>query len=270
MKATKKMIMIPEMEYLTLLNMLKNRDETGYEKAKLDTKIANILYDPKLNSLIKGKKYDWLVKQQQQIKKDIISKATKPQNVILDNEQLESIVSGISKYLGIEPTRIKHEEILRKTIKQSPLKIPKKEEDDEEEEEFESADETIRPYTKKDYIIHPNYYEDMKKILKQNSSKLKIDKAGHILDDKDKVIEGSNYLDILEHLTGQEYTKPPGTDLLLNRMKGEKYYQKALNWAESHRQKGEGKKIQMYKSTKGLVRKKQKKRSFKPIMWTKL
>jgi hypothetical protein len=274
MKSTKKMIMVPEMEYMTLLNMIKNKDEMGYEKSKIDTEISKTLSNPKLKSLIKGKKYDYLVKQQQQLRKIIAEEADRPKSVILDKDQLASIVSGISKYLGVEPTRIKQEKIVAKPRKISPLKIPKNEEEDDEEEEFESADETLRSPTtsspkKKNYIIHPDYYDDMKKILKNNSTKLKINRIGQLLDEKNKVIEGSNYIDILHHLVGDKTDKPPGTELLLNRMKGEKYFEKAKEWAEEHRQKGEGKKL--YKTTRGLIRKKQHKvKPFKPLIWAKL
>jgi hypothetical protein len=67
--------MVPEMEYLTLLNMLKNKDELGYEKSKVDTQISQTLSNPNLSQLVKGKKYDWLVKQQQQLRKDISTEA---------------------------------------------------------------------------------------------------------------------------------------------------------------------------------------------------
>lgn len=280
MKATKKMIMVPEMEYMTLLNMLKNKDELGYEKAKVDTKISQTLSDPKLNQMVKGKKYDLLLKQQQQLRSDIASEKERPQNVVLDKNQLDALVSGISKYLGVEPAKIIQPSTSRikapQKVKKEKVPTPKKEKDkgdeadNEEETDYETprASPTRDPEPKiKNYIFHPNYYDDMIKIFKKNTSKLGITKNGSILDDKNKVIEGSNYIDMLDYLVGHKKLKPVGTDLFVNRMKDENYYKTALEWAEYHRQRGEGKKLQLYKTTKGLIRKKQ---TFKPLMWTKL
>jgi hypothetical protein len=299
MKSTKKMIMVPEMEYSTLLNMLKNKDELGYEKSKIDNKIARTLADPKLTQLVKGKKYDWLIKQQQQMKRDISAEAMKPQNVMLDKEQLKTILSDISKYLGVEPTKIgqsegKEDEILqtprltksqRKKQKERAKKNTPTKPQDRLNQSYDdlnisgtsipktpakSPQKQITP--KLNYIIHPNQYNDFLKILKQNDLKLKINKrTKEILNEKDQPIEGSNYNDILDYLTGKTETKPPGTEELVTRMQGEKYYTQARDWAEQYRQSGQGKKLQLYKTTKGLIRRKQiKNQTFKPLMWAKL
>jgi hypothetical protein len=62
--------MVPEVEYQALLNMLNGSDELGYDKATIDTNIHKLLNNPKISSLVKGKRYDWLVKQTRHQKKD--------------------------------------------------------------------------------------------------------------------------------------------------------------------------------------------------------
>jgi hypothetical protein len=179
--------MVPEVEYQALLNMLKGNDELGYDKAQVDTKIQQILKDPKITPLVKGKKYDWLVKQKQNISKNIDERASRPQKVEIDKEQIKSILNDISKYLGVAPTttqqqqdpstsnlspsqkkRQKRKERAQKTPDQS-----KYEEDDEEETE-ETPESS--------YIVHPNYRDDLMKIVKQNRSKLKLNKDGELID----------------------------------------------------------------------------------------
>jgi hypothetical protein len=289
------MIMVPEMEYSTLLNMLKNKDEIGYEKSKIDNKIARTLADPKLSQLVKGKKYDWLIKQQQQMKRDMSAEAMKPQNVMLDKEQLKTILSDISKYLGVEPTKAREAEKMEEGIMQTPrLSSGQKKRrrlkaknsaikpQDQLNQSYDGFDVpgTSTPTSpaqkqatpKRTYLIHPDQYSGLEKIFKQNAEKLKINKrTKEILNANGQPIQGSNYNDILDYLTGEDVTKPPGTEELVTRMQGEKYYTRARDWAKYYQQRGEGKKRQLYKTTKGLVRRKQiKTRSFKPLLWTKL
>jgi hypothetical protein len=291
--------MVPEMEYLTLLNMLKNKDELGYEKSKVDTQISQTLSNPKLSKLVKGKKYDWLVKQQQQLRKDISTEASKPQNVLLDKDQLKTIVSDISKYLGVEPTKLRQPATNEDEIMQTP-KLTKSQKKRQKEKAKKNTptkplDEINQSYDdfnipgssipktptqntqkqatpKRNYIIHPDQYSDFVTIFKQNAAKLKINKSTkEILKENGQPIEGSNYNHVLDYLTGEDKTKPPGTEELVTRMQGEKYYTQARKWAEEYRQLGQGKKLKLYKTTKGLIRRKQiKYQAFKPLMWAKL
>lgn len=59
MKYTKKMIMIPEVEYITLLNMIKGEKPLAVEKAQTDTKIGDILRDTKLSEPAKKNRKMW-------------------------------------------------------------------------------------------------------------------------------------------------------------------------------------------------------------------
>jgi hypothetical protein len=82
MKHAKKMVMIPEIEYLTLLAMIKGDDPHKTEKATIEAKIQQNLKDNKISEDIKGKKYDWLLKQKRKLR-DLID--GKPQNVVIQN-----------------------------------------------------------------------------------------------------------------------------------------------------------------------------------------
>jgi hypothetical protein len=288
MKYTKKHIMVPEVEYQALLNMLKGSDELGYDKATIDTNIHKLLNDPKISSLVKGKRYDWLVKQKQDIRKKIDERASRPQKVEIDKDQITSILSDISKYLGVAPTQTATQQpqqqegsVLspaqkkrqkRKAAQKQGSPIKTETEGPESEAEIERSPRNVtKQSTSKEakYIIHPDYRDDFAKIIKGYKTRLKINKDNQLLNDEGLTIQGSDLEDILDYMVGQTKVKPPGTQILIDRMKTEPYYKKAIQWADYHRQRGEGKRktLQLYK-TKGLIRKNTK--SLKPLIWAKL
>ena len=49
MKHTKKMIMVPEAEWLTMLNMIKGSEPLAREKVGTEMKMSKVLRDPKLS-----------------------------------------------------------------------------------------------------------------------------------------------------------------------------------------------------------------------------
>ena len=319
MKHTKKMIMVPEGEYLTLLGMIKNNDDyLTKEKIDKEIKMAKVLRNPKLTEFEKGRKYDWLYKQRRQLKHEIENEAEKPKKVLIDPKQLGLIKSDIAKYLGVSPisniqqqeqkpqkqtrsrkfsrhqsipTTIRLNSQLKTTSKdiapfflsqqqQEKPSISKRVEEKSIESEQYNTDEENQSQNIPKYIIYPNYYKDMLKIMKQNRIKLRLDNKGEIFNDEGKPIIGSNYVDVLDYLTGKIEEKPLGTDELFKRMEKEKYFNTAKEYAEWHRQRGEGKSNHINKIllktllyTKGLVRvpnKKLNKSNFKPIIWQKL
>ena len=101
------MIMVPEAEWLTMLNMIKGSEPLAYEKVDTEMKMAKILRDPKLSEDIKAKKYNWLYKRRRQLKKEIAEEASKPQRIVIDPEQLNAIRSDMSKYLGVAPAPVR-------------------------------------------------------------------------------------------------------------------------------------------------------------------
>ena len=101
MKHTKKMIMVPEAQWLTILDMIKGSEPLAREKVGTEMKMAKLLRDPKLCEDVKAKKYSWLYKQRRHLKKEISDEASKSQKIAIDPDQLDAIKSDMSKYLGV-------------------------------------------------------------------------------------------------------------------------------------------------------------------------
>src|ERR1700704_889176 len=88
MKFAKKMIMVPEVEYGALLNMLKGNSGGGggvggggnyldMEKERTDAKIQKNLADPKVSESVRGRKHDLLYKQRRKLKNIIENRVQK-------------------------------------------------------------------------------------------------------------------------------------------------------------------------------------------------
>ena len=287
MKHTKKIIMVPEAEWLTMLNMIKGSEPLAYEKVDTEMKMAKILRDPKLSEDIKAKKYNWLYKRRRQLKKEIAEEASKPQRIVIDPEQLNAIRSDMSKYLGVAPAPVRT--ILKGVSAKRQRRIGRKKNvdyindneflDDEfldASDEYRDANEPkpipvqqpeqqleqhAQPSTSKQYILHPNYRDDFIDIIKKgHSAKLQIAPKSKTVGG----IQGSNYEDIADYLANTNLKKPPGTDFVIDTLKKEPFYKQALQWADYHRQKGEGKRR---KTTK---KKTYKPTKFKPVIWEKI
>ncbi|CAK5077910.1 unnamed protein product [Meloidogyne enterolobii] len=95
MKHTKKMIMVPESEYLTLLSMIKGGDFLQNEKVQTDSKIKQTLSDPNLSEDVKAQKYKLLYKKRRQLKHEL---ENRPQKVIIDEGNVAR-ASEIAPYL---------------------------------------------------------------------------------------------------------------------------------------------------------------------------
>ncbi|KAL3086815.1 hypothetical protein niasHS_008602 [Heterodera schachtii] len=63
MKFAKKMLMIPEAEYLALRSAMNSGDYLQNEKASLDARISQNLQDPGISEDLKAKRHDWLYKE---------------------------------------------------------------------------------------------------------------------------------------------------------------------------------------------------------------
>ena len=123
MKYTKKMMMIPQGEYMTLMNMIKGENPLGSEKAETSTEIAKVLNNRKINENIKSKKYQLLFRKRGRLKKEIEEEANKPKRVLLDDDQLKSIekaATSVPRYLGVAPGTIQQpsKRVVVKTLKQ--------------------------------------------------------------------------------------------------------------------------------------------------------
>jgi hypothetical protein len=266
MKHTKKMIMVPEAEWLTMLNMLKGSEPLARAKANTEIEMSKVLKDPKISEDLKGKKWNWLFKQKRQLKKEIDEDNAKPQKIVIDPDQLNTIKADVAKYLGVAPTKPQRPRPITNVRKIRRLPRPKErvfeEEEEEEEENFHDASDTFneppveKPTTSKRYIIHPNYRDDLiKAILKGHTGKLELDKRTKTIGG----IQGSDYEEIVDYLTDINKPVPVGTDFFLSKMKKEPIFKKALNWADQHRQAGEGKR-----------KKRKTPPNFKPMIWARL
>ena len=125
------MMMIPQGEYMTLMNMIKGENPLGTEKAETSTEIAKVLNNRRINENIKSKKYQMLLKKRGRLKKEIEEEASKPKRVLLDEDQLKSIekaATSVPRYLGVAPGTIQQpsKRIAVKTLKQrtSLHKVP--------------------------------------------------------------------------------------------------------------------------------------------------
>lgn len=84
MRSAKKMLLIPEAEYLSLLSLLNaGTDPLVKEKAGIEQRIHNVLADPKTDADLKSKRRDALFKQRRAVQKKIEDKP--PQRVVVEN-----------------------------------------------------------------------------------------------------------------------------------------------------------------------------------------
>ena len=184
--------MVPEAEWLTMLNMIKGSEPLAREKVGTEMKMAKVLRDPKLSEDVKAKKYNWLYKQRRQLKKEISDEASKPQKIVIDPDQLDAIKSDMSKYLGVAPTRAAPVLVLpRRVSAKKRLRKVGRRKNASSDDEFLDASEELRedtnesmttpaqqleqyekpaqPSTSKQYILHPDYRDDFIEIIKKRT-----------------------------------------------------------------------------------------------------
>ena len=260
MKHTKKMIMVPEVEYATLMNMIKGDKPLLREKAETETQIKKVLHDPKLSELVKGKKYDLLMKQRHNLKNELKKEAEKPTKVLLDEDQLKSIGKATTpRYMGVA---------LTEQQKPSTSRVKKKPKVRKRAAIISSSSDDGGEIFKEppSYIIHPNYYNDVVKILKNKKQTYGINEKNEL-----NGLPDSNITEILDYLSGKEERKPGGTDAFLDRVKNEKWWKENKKYTDWHRQHGDGKR-KKEKSLRERVRKRreEQKKKFKPLIWARL
>ena len=162
LKYSKKLIQIPEEEYLALLKLFTGDDSMVGEKVATDFRIAKVLTDKKLPELIKSKKYDVLAKKRKKLVKMIenrkitdipegseplptsgIVPVNKPKSSLAETqEKIKENVINLGKNLPVaavpstsKETRIsevssipspKKESLKKRTLESTPVSIPKK------------------------------------------------------------------------------------------------------------------------------------------------
>jgi len=277
MKHTKKMIMVPESEYLTLLGMIKGGDFLQKEKAQTDMELKKTLDDPKISEEVKAKKYNWLYKKRRQLKHEL---ENRPQKVIIDENKANA--PEVAPYL---------QENIANTPK--PRLIPSKIQrysNTEYPSESEVTPKLPRakrksaiPFSKFKGIIATRYSTELDNYVKDNAEKFRISKNGSFESNvPGRLVKNSNFTDVLEYVKGETSSPPKGFSFLFNRLSKDPLVKEMIketrgeNTSESSttdNQSGSGKRRKRVLvkvlpiNSPGLVRRKNK---FIPQIWEKL
>jgi hypothetical protein len=293
MKHAKKMIMIPEVEYLALLSMMRGDDPLRKEKALIDAKIHQNFSNKNISEDIKAKKYEWLLKQKRKLRELIEGK---PQKVIIENLPPPP---NIPPYMGINHEQQNKIEIQEKTpIRRGKTprnlnesintsqSVSHESESLSDESEIYSSDydtpkqtknqsntpsptATTSTYTKPLSPITPRIFTKLMNYVGKNKENLGINSDGSILTNFNKSVRGSNYVDALKYMSGQLNTPPKGYTFLKGKLSKDPEFIRIFG------QIGRGKKnkkLVVVKlnpiKTPGLKR--SKFISFKPKLWARL
>ena len=310
------MVMVPESEYFALMNMLKGGggDPLQGEKALLDAKIQKNLSDTRTSADVQAKRHSWLYKRRQQLK-DIVE--NRPQKVVIENPMA---IPNIAPYMGIQKTKtkleadetenwaaaedadlIKKRPVRRKILKKTPTQTKKQNgytstnggsnteyasagENNGEQKtpttSYEGSKKKILTITDK---ASPKNYGKIITIIGRNPEKYGVEKgSGRILTNFNKPIIGSDYMQAIKYMTGQERSPPRGHTFFLQKISKDPEIKNLF--IETHQQ-GKGKRRKKRKfvliklssiKTPGLereqpnVKNNNNKIPFKPILWTKL
>nr|CAD2185719.1 unnamed protein product [Meloidogyne enterolobii] len=203
MKHTKKMIMVPESEYLTLLGMIKGGDFLQNEKVQTDSKIKQTLSDPNLSEDVKAQKYNWLYKKRRQLKQEL---ENRPQKVIID-EGNSARASEIAPYL---------KEAATPKTQLQPVQSSSEYQTDSESNLFKSKRRKTTPFKG---VISKKYSEDLENYVRDNAEKFRIHKNGSFESNvKGRLVKNSNFTEVLEYVQGDISSPPKGFSFLFNRL----------------------------------------------------
>jgi len=276
MKHTKKMVMVPESEYLTLLNMIKGGDFLQNEKAQANMEIKNTLEDPKLSEDVKAKKYNWLYKKRRQLKHEL---ENRPQKVIIDDSKANA--PEVAPYLQEAATTTPKSKLIPKKV---PAESNSKSEYQTDSEPTTSKQTKRRNITPFNGIISRRYSKELENYVKDNAEKFRIRKNGSFESNvKGRLVKNSNFTEVLEYVQGEISSPPKGFSFLFNRLskdplvkemiketKGESSTEESLT-EDNQSGSGKRKKRVLVKVTPinspGFVR---RKNNFVPKIWEKL
>ncbi|KAL3105589.1 hypothetical protein niasHT_021692 [Heterodera trifolii] len=246
------MVMVPESEYLALINLLKGSsgvspplaDPLQGEKTLLDVQIQRNLADPKTNAEIKMKRHSWLYKRRHQLK-DIIE--NKPQRVIVENSAVTT--PNVAPYMGIQkqqtPSNVNAPHRNTTSI-QSFGGVSKSNTDVEEDTDFSTASDQVEPAAASSAASsaktpHQKTPTDSLRTSPKNFPKM----MGIIGKDHKKF--GSHFTESLKHLTGQRDDVPRGHRFFIQRISKDPEMMKLL---QKMPQRGEGRRRNIVKKMK--------------------
>jgi len=292
MKHTKKMILVPEDEYMTLMNLFGSTgvNNLKLEKAQTEAKMTKIFDNPQLSQLEKGVRINMLDKKRRQLKKLI---ENRPLKIILETKNKEKPTTGIFP-LEVDETNLQemqnipeieieeNEETMELPINDNETQIAKNNIDDEEIREIPVKNLTQNDALSKIRgILKPEYYNELKKYVYDNRQILGVTNVGGIINNMktQSLIKDSNLQDVLKHFTGEKEASK-GTAIaisisrLYNRLKKDEKFQELLSKSKQ-RGMGMGKNrknyiIQLNTKNKDLKVKTPGLPRFKPKLWAKL
>jgi hypothetical protein len=293
MRHTRKMVMIPEAEYKTLLNLMtKTGDDLQNEKTKLDAKIATTLANPKLEPELKQKRYNVLYKQRRQMR-DMIE--NRPQKVLIQNPK--TVPPNVAPYLGlttsttpnaIDTTSANEDErkkVIRRastlgstsgTEKSSVYTSSSAHEDEGGSTQYESA---LTP-SEHDYRMPATTRKKLIALIEANPQRFGVAPNGQILSNKKLRIRESHFKDSIDYIAGMRDSPPRGHKFFEQTLRKDAEAQNII-MGNFEGQSGKGKKHQKKLrfaakvkiiKTPGLHRipPQKEKKIFKPQIWAKL
>ena len=285
MKHTKKMIMVPETEYHTLLSMIRGEDFLQREKAQTDAEITMTLNDPKISEDVKAKKYNWLYKKRRQLKHEL---ENRPQRVIIDEGKTLEVAPYLQE--SISPT---HKPKVLNEEKEEP-------QPNIEPNTFLEASTSRTKISRNKFstpfkgigIIAKRYSNELENYVKDNAEKFRIRKNGSFESNvPGTIVKHSNFTDVLEYVKGEISSPPKGFSFLFNRLSKDPLVKEMIRETRgestdeesSENQSGTGKRKKRVLvkvlpiNSPGLVRRKDKftglvrqKHRFTPKIWEKL
>jgi hypothetical protein len=306
MKFTKKMIMVPESEYQTLMAMLKGSggDHLQNERTQTDVRLKKTLTDPKLTEEARSHKYNWLYKKRRQLKAAV---ENRPQKVVIEpTPGAAAAASNVPPYIAPVTSTPKIAKKPASSVTSTPMGSA-----------YESAaekteDKTLRPRRKVTpsksaafrAIMQKEKAGEMEALITRNMDKFRVNEDGKFESNiKGRTIRDSDFRQVIDYLIGDRNSPPRGFRFLLERL-GKDPDTRALIYPTSSSgssgsssssgegsgeaqsqeyitgdQQGYGKRRRRHhviakaptkitsKSTKGLKR---ERTSFRPILWEKL
>jgi hypothetical protein len=271
MKYAKKMIMVPEAEYLALLDMLNrgsnnksntsNGDYLQEEKANTEARMYTTLRNPKISEEVKSKKHDLLYKQRRKLKNII---ENKPQKVVIEQSQNTTANTSSpqpSSYLGVSPPKDNTSSSISQQFKETPhhekyqkintIKTFDEAYDDNDNDDDDGDDDDdafVSPSTTSSaqrniihqpYYIKKEFYGQLLDHVKKNAKNLGVMNDGRILTYQDQPIEDSDYVQHLKYISEQSSTPSRGKSFFMARLQRDELY-KHLNQLSYHDQEGSG------------------------------
>jgi hypothetical protein len=260
MKHTKKMVMVPETEYLALLSMIRGGDSLQSERSTLQGDIIRNLNNPNISQDEKAKTHSMLIKKRKQIQGII---ENKPQKVTFD---IPANLPNLAPYLGIE------QRTPRRRYEESSDYTGSSISNESETPVFQDASQQlatpeIKQRTEGKPIIDPKYSKLLYEYVTKNKDDFQITAGGKVSDYKRQPIQKSDYSKILDFMTGKIDSPPIGTKFLKERLMKSEFVKRL-----SSPMKGEGKRVLIKVRTikTPLLPREGKKIVFKPRLWARI